>query len=70
MATWAVAIPITGRACTEVEAETEAEAISKAIDEITIDDIEEWNAHEKVVEGNVCYAMLNEAYAENLDDEE
>ena len=52
-------IPITGIIAIEIEAETEQEAIKKAFDEITIDDILEWEAHENITQGNVFYGMLN-----------
>jgi hypothetical protein len=53
--TWEVTVPIAGHAYVEVEAETEEEAIEKAINNIQIDDIQEWTALEQFNQGNVCY---------------
>ncbi len=67
MKTYEVNLPVTGVAYVRVEAESEAEAIKRAIDICEMDDIESWNAINKVCRGNVCYAELNEASAEEVD---
>ena len=56
-----VVVPITGYAVVTVESDaplSEDEAIELACNsEITMGNIEEWDTCEKVVEGNVCYAI-------------
>jgi hypothetical protein len=55
MAIYNVVIPIAGHAHKAVEADSEDEAIEKAMGEVTIDDIEEWEALRRFNQGNVCY---------------
>ena len=57
MKEWAVTLPISGTAYVMVNAETEDEAIDKALEIVTNDDIESWEAHRNIVEGNVVYAQ-------------
>lgn len=56
-----IVLPITGRVLVTVDSDaplSKEEAIEAAFSsEITTDDIEEWDVCEKVVEGNVCYAI-------------
>tara|TARA_R110000772_G_C13297052_1_gene438544 strand:+ start:1930 stop:2190 length:261 start_codon:yes stop_codon:yes gene_type:complete len=61
-----VCIPITGTIWVTVEAENEADAIKKgfASDDISTANIEEWECHEHICEGNVLHASTNSAYAE------
>ena len=60
MKTYSVILPITGVAYLEIEAETEAEALEKAFDNVTLKDVEEWEAHKRIVSGNVLHASQNE----------
>lgn len=55
-----VGIPITGYISIEVEAESEEEAFEKAweSDKLTLENVEEWEAHEKVSRGNISYAVM------------
>lgn len=53
--TWAVVVPIAGHAYIEVDADTEEEALEKAIDGVTSDHFESWEALEQFNQGNVCY---------------
>lgn len=54
MAEYQVTLPISGYVLVTVEADSESEAIEKALlEDIKLTDIEEWEAHDKVVEGNV-----------------
>lgn len=46
MPTYGIEIQITGKGYVEVEAETEEAAIAKALDEMTIEDIDEWTPQE------------------------
>lgn len=57
MKTYEVKLPITGWALVEVEAESEADAIKAAFDEVTLKHVEEWEAVERIVAGNVVYAL-------------
>lgn len=60
-----VCIPISGKIWVTVEAETQQEAIEKALssEQICRDNLEEWEAHTKIVQGNIFYGMQNEAFA-------
>ena len=70
MKTYNITLPITGIIYKTVEAESEEKAIALAIDESTIDDIEEWEIHLKIVSGNVFYGIQNEMEIEVEDDGE
>jgi hypothetical protein len=66
---WDVTLPITGTVNIEVEAETESEAIDKAIRRGPTEDeaaAAYWEFHRHVVKGNVCYAVQNEAEAREI----
>lgn len=64
MKDFVVSIPITGVAVITVQAETEDEAIALGLDNVTLDNIEDWQPVEKIIGGNVFYGILNEAQAE------
>ncbi len=68
MKTYSVTLPVSGVIHTEVEAESEDDAIEKALadPDITIDDIAEWEPCRNIVEGNVFYGHTNEASAEEV----
>lgn len=70
MKTYSVALPITGVLVLDVEASSEEEAIDKAMDEATLDHLEEWEAHKKIVQGNVFYGNQNEAEAMLVDEDD
>ena len=53
--TFAVTLPIAGHAYVMVEAENEEAALEAAFNEVTIDNIETWEAVERFNQGNVCY---------------
>jgi len=61
-----VSIPITGVAVLEIEAENEEQAVDMAFEKVTIDDIEEWDAVGKIIQGNVFYGIMNEFNVEEL----
>lgn len=65
MKTYTVGIPITGVIYLTLEAEDEQDAIAKAMesDDLTLDNLEEWEPHEVIAKGNVCYASTNYASA-------
>ena len=65
-----ITLPLTGIIYKTVEADSEEEAIRLAMEESTLDDIEEWDTHRKIVSGNVFYGVLNEMEIEKEDDEE
>lgn len=71
MKTWLVTIPIAGHAFATVEAETEEEAIDKAVDEVSLSDVDNWEALRQFNQGNVCYCPRPwEAEAELESDED
>ncbi len=55
MKTWEVTVPIAGHAYITIEADSEEEAISKALDEVNLDNVESWESVRQFNEGNVCY---------------
>lgn len=62
--TYSVTLPITGYLVTEVEAESEDEAIKVALEsDLEADMIESWEACKAVVTGNVFHGQMNEAEA-------
>lgn len=64
MKNYQVTVPITGIAFISVQAESEQEAIQKAMDNVTINEVESWEAHEHIVKGNVFYGVQNEVECE------
>jgi hypothetical protein len=69
--TYSVAVPISGVIYVEVQAESEDEAIEKALesDQLTTENIDRWETHRYIVRGNVCSAVQWEAEAELMDDD-
>ena len=55
MKTYSVTLPIAGHAHLDVEAESEDEAIQKALEQVTLGDVDNWEAVEQFNRGNVCY---------------
>lgn len=55
MKTFNVVIPIAGHAYVEVEAEDEEAAIEKAMEEVSREDIEDWENLHQFNRGNICY---------------
>lgn len=55
MRVFSITIPIAGHAFMEVEAENEAAAIEKALETVTMDNIDMWEPLEQFNQGNVCY---------------
>jgi len=71
MKQWEVKVPIAGHAIVLVEAEDEESAIDKAIEAVTLDDIETWEAVAQFNQGNICYCPQPwEAEAEDVSDED
>jgi len=77
MAKYSVLIPCTLSVDVTVEADSEEEALSKALDvdfSVKIDDgadkamIHEFEAHEEIVKGNVFYGVQNEIEVMLIDD--
>lgn len=60
-----VALPITGYIVVTVESDTpleEEEAVWSAMNgDLSIDNIEEWDVHNRIVSGNVFHGIRNEA---------
>ena len=65
MAKYNVTLPVAGYAIVEVEAGSEEEAIDCAVNNWG-GDYEELDAYTHLVEGNVCYAYISEARAEEV----
>lgn len=63
-----VQVPITGYAEIEVEAENKEEAVSRAMQNVTFDDVAEWEVHREVCKGNVCYALLGRVDVEEVEE--
>lgn len=61
-----VTVPIAGVAYITVEAETEEEAIDEALGTVGREHIEDWQALRHITQGNVCYAPVWHASAEDL----
>jgi len=61
-----VMVPITGVIAVQVEAESEADAMDKAMNskDLTLDNIEGWEAHRAIISGNVFYGLQNEIEVE------
>ena len=60
-----VMLPITGYVVVEINAASEKVAIAAALEkDFDIEQIEEWEVHEQVEEGNVSYGSLSRACAE------
>jgi hypothetical protein len=71
MAKFDVYLPIAGYVHKEIEANSEKEAIDLALEEgYTEEEIVECDSYEKLVEGNVCYVNIYEAWAEEIKEDE
>lgn len=71
MRIYSVTVPIAGHAIVEVEADSEEEAIEKAIGEVTREHLEGWEPLQQFNRGNVCYCPHPwEAEAEDLGEAE
>lgn len=67
MKNYGVLLPITGQIYVEVEAETEEDAIEKALEaELLRENIEEWDAHKKIVRSNIFYGLSYAAEATEI----
>lgn len=71
MKTYGLYVPITGYVAVEVEAGTEEEAIQKALEsDVSLEDVEEWEMHRTVVEGNFFHGLRNTYEVYYVDDNE
>lgn len=71
MKKYMVTIPVAGHLNFEVKANSEEEAIEKALStEWSLEDIIELDAYEKLIEGNVCHVYEYEASAEEIEDDD
>ena len=69
MKKYGVSIPIAGYIYKEIEAESEDDAIEKVMsDGYENDDIIETDMYYNLVEGNVCYASVSSASAEEIEE--
>lgn len=73
MKRWRVTLPVAGSLSFVVEANTAREAIAKGLNgdvDIESDDTQlEWETYRVISEGNVCYASVNRASAEEEEEE-
>lgn len=61
---YTVQIPIAGYIETEVDAQTEEEAIEKAFNsDLTLDQVTEWDAFTHITEGHTIHIALNDITA-------
>ena len=67
---WCVVLPVAGSIEFEVEAETKNDAIEAAMNmppekgELT------WETFHEIVQGNVCHAPVNKAFADEIDSDD
>lgn len=52
MTEYCVSVPIVGFAVVVVDAENKKEAIEKALEDVELSDVEEWDPVEEIVSGN------------------
>lgn len=67
---YTITMPLTGIVSKEVEAESEEEALKIFHEDLTIDDIQEWETCEHIVQGNVFYGIQNTMEIEEGDEVE
>lgn len=65
-----VQLPITGVVTVEVDADSEDEAIEKAMNTTPSDDDVTWETHKIVCQGNMYCGELNEATAEEVESDD
>jgi hypothetical protein len=71
MGVFTVTMPIAGHAVRSVEAKDRAEAIQKAFENVTLSDIESWEALDRFHQGNISHCPQPwEVTVENEDGEE
>lgn len=63
---YGVSLPLTGYVYVEVEAKNEEEALDKAWDKATLDDMVEWEFTEHVCRGNILDTVLNDYEVEEI----
>jgi hypothetical protein len=75
---WKVKVPLAGYMTVEIEADDYNEAIKNGInkanknlncEDVILDVVDEINAYEKLVEGNIVYASPYKATAECIEDD-
>lgn len=69
--TFDVVIPIAGHCFVQVEADNEEDAIGKAFEKVSLDDVQEWEALTRFHSGNVCHCPSPwEVEVEEVEDDE
>ncbi len=68
MKEYSVAVPILGTALVVVEADSEAEAIRKAVDDALPEHVDEWMAYPVLVEGAFFWGQINTARIDDVYD--
>ena len=71
MSDYEVTVPIAGCSVTTVEADDEESAIQKAIEDLSSEYFEGWEAHDCFTQGNLCLRISpRDAEAIKLDDDD
>ncbi len=71
MPKYGVTLPVNGSVYVEVDANSEDEAIEKALQsDVTNDDIQEWSTYDELVHGNVFCGSDSHASAELIEEDE
>lgn len=70
MKEYEVSVPVLGVAHLTVNADSPEEALREAVDIAGPDDVDEWVAHDALVEGNFFHGRLNRAQIDNVYDPE
>ena len=68
MKEYCVSVPIAGYAIRYVEAGSEEAAIERALSEVQLSDMEEWDALRQIVAGNVFCGPMNEIEVEEVEE--
>ena len=70
MKTYECSVPVLGIALVTVVAGDEEEALLLAVNNARPDDVDIWESHHVLVEGNFYYGAINRARVDNVYDEE
>lgn len=67
MPTYYVTLPISGLVSVDIEADSQQDAIDKALAGLLPREPDQWEAHEYLVRGDVVYASPTQATAEEVE---
>jgi hypothetical protein len=57
-----VEVPIVCKVTVEIQADSDEQAIALAVDNASIDDVDEWQALQELSQGNINLAPISKAY--------